>query len=344
MARSRCTAASRRRSARPRVTVDDPRWPRSVQETPLSRAVRRGVPLDDHRVVVEVAGAFATRRSGHRSADPGHERGARERPGVRALARELGRAGAVSTARRHAGRDFRSWGLLAEDRARLLGPGQLLRREPGHVAVRRRLRRAGDRSPGRVRPPTRRFVARARAPRRPRGGGRRHDGSSRRQSRAGSPPPTAARSVSSAAKRAASTTPSPGRSPRSRRTRAPHEAALFSPRGQLVTDDVALAEDGRFVGYVGTSAMTLGRDGSIEHSPQRFAALVSSGALALAQDAEHRLWQSTDFGRHWLEVGRPPGSTPGSNRTRSRGARASAASCPDGSASGIAIPNLEPPQ
>ena len=296
--------------SRPRVTVDDPRWPRSVQETPLSRAVRRGVPLDDHRVVVEVAGAFAT-------VDLGTGELTHVTSAVLASAREcellpmssdvlalcrlqdatqvvISGAGGSSPKIEHA----------------FSGPGSFFVGSPGTLLF-------GGACDGRANDHPLVCV-------------RQRDGSWRELGpppgpRAGdagptAPPPAIARWVPTADGRALGLVggqaggvydPVTGAIAPFSTDPRPQEAALFSPRGQLVTDDVALAQDGRFVGYVGTSAMTLGRDGSIEHSPQRFVALVSSGALALAQDPEHRLWQSTDFGRHWLEVGRPPGSTPG---------------------------------
>lgn len=62
----------------------------------------------------------------------------------------------------------------------------------------------------------------------------------------------------------------------------PQEHLLFNPPHQLLVDDVATADDGRLVGYLGSSSFTLTRDGQFERSPQRFNSLQASGALALS--------------------------------------------------------------
>lgn len=286
------------------VPKNDVRWPRSVSETPLVRAVRRGVSLDDHTALVEVAGAFARVELGTGAllgVSSAVLAGAREcellpvGSDVLALCRTndgthvviAHTAGPTPTIERSFGVQG---SFFTGSPGTLLFSGPCDARPNAAVAVCVRQRDGSWRELG---------------------------GASPTSADAGTPAPTIARWVptpdggalglvggaASGVYDAATAVLTPfTTNPR------PQEHLLFNPPHQLLVDDVATADDGRLVGYLGSSSFTLTRDGQFERSPQRFNSLQASGALALATDSDYRLWQSRDFGRRWHEVARPPGS------------------------------------
>ncbi|MCC6901502.1 MAG: hypothetical protein IT377_21195 [Polyangiaceae bacterium] len=289
---------------RPAPKTEDVRWPRTVTEAPLARAVRRGVPLDDRTALVEVAGAFAKVELGTGtllSISPAVLASAREcellpvGPDVLALCRTHDGThvviGQTQTRAPKIERSFGSQGSFFTGSPGTLlfgGPCEARPNAPSAVCVRQRdgsWRELGGAQPtpgdaGPTMPAVSRWVPT------PDGGA------------LGLVSGSASGVYDAATGALAPFTADP----------RPQEHALFHPSRQLLVDDFAVADDGRIVGYLGSSSITLARDGRLERSPQRFTSLHPAGALALATDADFRLWQSSDYGRRWHEVARPPGS------------------------------------
>lgn len=107
------------------------------------------------------------------------------------------------------------------------------------------------------------------------------------------------------------------------------------PRGFVVS------KDGTLHGFTNTAALSVNAQGHV--SPTRaFKNVASAAAFALAQDDADRLWQTKDYGEHWVEVARPPfepqipSAPPGSFRGQSpRSIRCSLVGCILGHESGL---------
>lgn len=285
----------------------DPRWPAALGEEPLARAVRRGVPLGEHTALVEVAGALAwvDLASGALvGMSPALLASARDcellpvEGNVLALCRtsqgtDVVLSGVSGPSPRLERNFARSGTFYAGSDGTLLfaGPCEARVVTAPAVCVRQR-----DGSWRELTPPASSAAADAGAPERTlsigrwvptRGGG-------------------AIGLVSG--ENAGLYDPATGQLTRFKSDQHQSLYALFSAQSGLLSDEVGQADDGRFVGYVGNGSLTLHADGRVEPSPQSFRALKSSGPLALAVDGENRFWQSSDFGQHWVEVARPPGS------------------------------------
>ena len=289
--------------------VQDPRWPNSVRELPLERAIRRGVPVDEHSAVVEVAGAFAridlvggailgvtpAALATNRDCDllPVEE-------DVLALCRtNQGAAVVIAGVKSPTPKVERTFGTRGSFFAGSLGTlafgGPCTERPVVGPVVCVRQRDKSWRELGEA-PPLAGAAPDAGV----------------------APSPTVvsrwipirdggAVGVVAGAKAglydAASRTFVPFAL-----DQASRQSALFSTRGEFLSDDFAVGEDGRIVGYSTNSSLVVHADGRVDESPHAFTTKASSGALALGQDTVGRLWQSNDFGQHWVEVSRPPGS------------------------------------
>ncbi|MFO0564217.1 MAG: hypothetical protein U0263_01070 [Polyangiaceae bacterium] len=313
---------------RPPKPVEDPRWPASLQDAPLTRAVQRGIPLDEHTALVEVAGALARvdlasgtlKQMGPAllaSASNCELLPVEEDVLLVCLTRAggavvLSQVGSSSPKVEHV--FGRAGAFFAGSLGTLAFAGPCEEHDVSSsavVCVRQRdgsWRELGD-------------------------GGRAQDP---KASDAGAPRPQ--RSVqrwiptrgggaiglvvseSGGLLDAASGAFTPFSSDHFRR-----ESGLVATSSrEVITDNFAATDDGRVIGYSGTTSIALAADGRVERSPQQFQTLESSGALALAIDSEQRVWQSSDFGRTWAEVARPPGTDP---RTSLRIERCSRVGC-----------------
>jgi hypothetical protein len=67
--------------------------------------------------------------------------------------------------------------------------------------------------------------------------------------------------------------------------------------------------DGTLCGFSPTSAIAADAQGHVRTDQREFAQVSSAGANALAREHDGRLWQTTDYGEHWVEVTRPPFET-----------------------------------
>jgi hypothetical protein len=74
---------------------------------------------------------------------------------------------------------------------------------------------------------------------------------------------------------------------------------------QLV-DDVTLDDAGNLRILVDDGSLELRRDGSVERSPHRIASIARSGRFALGKDGSGSLWQTTDWGESWQAAAPPP--------------------------------------
>ena len=289
---------------KPSAEPSDPRWPTSVREAPLTRAVRRGIPLDERTALVDAAGAFArvSLPEGKLSSiGPAVVAGSLEcellpvEGDVLGLCRTQSSKSVISGA---AGptpkleRAFPSAGrFYSGSVGTLLFAGACDGRTTStpSVCVRQRdgsWRELGD-------------------------GGRTAD--------AGAPAPAVqvSRWVPTRDGGAVGLVrgaqgglynPATGELARFTVDQHQYHGGLFSASGELLSDELAMSEDGRIVGYADRNGVVLHADGRVEPSAHAFQSLSSAGALALASDRENRLWQSNDFGRHWVEVARPPGT------------------------------------
>ena len=87
------------------------------------------------------------------------------------------------------------------------------------------------------------------------------------------------------------------------------ENQIFYPSSSsMVTDELAVADDGSIVGFVGSGSVRLFRDGRVQRAPFVFGQLRSAGAFAVGRDNDGRLWQSSSWGQEWTEVAAPTGS------------------------------------
>ena len=77
----------------------------------------------------------------------------------------------------------------------------------------------------------------------------------------------------------------------------------------LGLDWVALA-DGSVRGWLADRALAIASDGRLEPSVYQFASLSAAGAHALAFDRGRRVFQTTDWGRTWVETLAPPAFAP----------------------------------
>ena len=80
-----------------------------------------------------------------------------------------------------------------------------------------------------------------------------------------------------------------------------------SPERWLGLDWIAL-EDGSMRGWLRNSGVAIARDGRLEPSVYEFSHLSGAGAHALGVDSGRRVFQSSDWGRSWVETLAPPGS------------------------------------
>ncbi|GMV15094.1 MAG: hypothetical protein AMXMBFR56_33180 [Polyangiaceae bacterium] len=285
----------------------DPRWPASVGEEPLARAVRRGVPLDEHTALVEVAGALARvdlASGALLGMSPALLASARDcellpvEADVLALCRtsqgtDVVLSGVNGPSPRLERQFARSGTFYAGSNGTLLfaGPCEARAVTAPAVCVRQR-----DGSWRELTSPASAAAADAGTPARALNIGRwvpTRDGG-------------AIGLVSG--ENAGLYDPATGKLTRFESDQHQTQYALFSAQSGLLSDEVGQTDDGRIVGYVGNGSSTLHADGRVEPSPQSFRALKSAGPLALAVDGENRFWQSADFGQHWVEVARPPGS------------------------------------
>jgi hypothetical protein len=69
--------------------------------------------------------------------------------------------------------------------------------------------------------------------------------------------------------------------------------------------------DGSVRGWLRNRAVAITRDGRLEPSAIEFSRLSGAGAHALALDSRQRVFQSSDWGRSWVETLAPPGSASG---------------------------------
>ncbi|HEY0466196.1 MAG TPA: hypothetical protein VGC79_18425 [Polyangiaceae bacterium] len=82
----------------------------------------------------------------------------------------------------------------------------------------------------------------------------------------------------------------------------------------LGLDWIALA-DGSVRGWLSNGAVSIAADGRLEPSVYEFARLSGAGAHALAFDRGQRVFQSSDWGRSWVETLAPPHSASGGKQT-----------------------------
>lgn len=70
--------------------------------------------------------------------------------------------------------------------------------------------------------------------------------------------------------------------------------------------NLVVREDGTLRGFTATSELSVDAKGHVAKPTRTFINVVNAGALALAEDDAARLWQTKDYGEHWVEVARPP--------------------------------------
>lgn len=299
-------AALPRDVLQPATKEPDPRWPTSVREAPLTRAVKRGIPLDEHTALVEVAGAFARvdLPSGElTSVTPAALAGARDcallpvEGDVLAVCTATGAAVVLSGAAGAAPKIERSFPasgrFFAGSVGTLLfaGPCEAQRATGTVVCVRQRdgsWKELG-------------------APARPAAGP--DAGAARPLSVSRWVPTRDGGAIGLVAgAQGGFYNPATGElQPFSSDEHVRH-SGLFTSPARALSDEFAQAADGRIVAYVGRKGLVLHADGRVQETPHIFQSLASSGALALASDGENRLWQSNDYGQRWVEIARPPGT------------------------------------
>lgn len=84
--------------------------------------------------------------------------------------------------------------------------------------------------------------------------------------------------------------------------------AKRGPEQWLGLDWIALP-DGSVRGWLANASVAIARDGRLEPSVYEFSRLSGAGAHALAFDRGQRVFQSSDWGRSWVETLAPPGFT-----------------------------------
>ncbi|HEX5101856.1 MAG TPA: hypothetical protein VFV94_20240 [Polyangiaceae bacterium] len=87
---------------------------------------------------------------------------------------------------------------------------------------------------------------------------------------------------------------------------APTERIAPADFNRDATRTFVVREDGTLRGFTATSALSVDAKGHVAVPAKTFKSLASSGAFALADDGNSRLWQTKDYGDHWVEVARPP--------------------------------------
>ena len=88
---------------------------------------------------------------------------------------------------------------------------------------------------------------------------------------------------------------------------AAYEAPRAGPEAWLSLDWIALREGG-LRGWLPQSGVAIGRQGRLEPSVYEFQAVGAAGSHALAFDRGHHVFQTSDWGRSWVETLAPPGS------------------------------------
>jgi hypothetical protein len=91
---------------------------------------------------------------------------------------------------------------------------------------------------------------------------------------------------------------------------AAYEAPRAGPEAWLGLDWIALREGG-LRGWLPQSGVGIGRQGRLEPSVYDFYAVGAAGSHALAFDRGHHVFQTSDWGRSWVETLAPPGSATG---------------------------------
>ena len=88
------------------------------------------------------------------------------------------------------------------------------------------------------------------------------------------------------------------------------EAARLAASGKPHLDWLGLDwiafPDGSVRGWLGNGSLSIASDGRLEPSVYQFASLSAAGAHALASDRGQRVFQTTDWGRTWVETLPPP--------------------------------------
>ncbi len=109
-----------------------------------------------------------------------------------------------------------------------------------------------------------------------------------------------------------------------RNARAPH-LALLDPQTETATQWDAPSEqvnpsslsaehqvsfrefaDGSVRGFTFTGSIAVDPKGHVSRGEHTFESVTNAGAHGLARDSSKRLWQSNDWGAHWLEIAPPP--------------------------------------
>ena len=92
--------------------------------------------------------------------------------------------------------------------------------------------------------------------------------------------------------------------------RSAGQAELLQPpaSNRLLIDSATAAEGGIIRAYLAHESVTLLPDGSVVRSAWVLSPLITSGPLGVGRSNDGRLWQSLDYGRTWVEVAAPPGT------------------------------------
>jgi len=85
-------------------------------------------------------------------------------------------------------------------------------------------------------------------------------------------------------------------------------ASQVTPNSSVARGDSSftLLADGTVRGYTATGTITVDAKGHLTVGERKFATISNAGRHALARADDERLWQTDDFGAHWLEIVRPP--------------------------------------
>lgn len=78
---------------------------------------------------------------------------------------------------------------------------------------------------------------------------------------------------------------------------------------ESLVDDAMLTESGDFQ-LLDEESVLVRRDGSVESSPHRMSQVASAGSAGMGRDSSGKLWQTRDWGRSWHAVAGPPSSRP----------------------------------
>jgi hypothetical protein len=76
--------------------------------------------------------------------------------------------------------------------------------------------------------------------------------------------------------------------------------------GRDLTRNFLVLENGELRGFTSTSGLAVDAKGHVSLPARNFKNVVNAGAFALAESDDLRLWQTTDYGEHWVEIARPP--------------------------------------